>query len=119
MGSGQGSMSQERIVQEQVVEAPTTRSQLDKEFPLRFTSGDTTPSVQNLTRFIASGVAVTITQFDNGADGQMIIVLGDGVTTVANNANIIRQSDPVLTDNALYIFARFNSVWYELNCCGS
>lgn len=111
-------MLPDRIVGEQTIEAPQTRSQLDKEFPLRWTSGDTTPDVTNLTRFIANNNG-TITQFDNGADGQIIWILGDGLTTVANNANIVRSGDPVLTLDSIYVFVRIEGVWYEINCCGS
>lgn len=114
-------MSPVRQTTEVVVEAPQTRSQLDKEFPLRFKEGDTTPTVQNLSRFIANpDTPVTITQFDNGADGQVIWILGDGVTNVANNANIIRQSTGFLVLNAIYVFVRIVDpttkvgVWYEL-----
>lgn len=110
----------ERITGEQVIESPQTRSQLDKEFALLFDAGDTTPSVKNLTRFIANPSSpITITQFDDGGEGQIIWILGDGATTVANNANIVRQADPVLTLNAVYVFVRINEVWYEIVCCGS
>lgn len=103
----------ERLNQEIVIEAPQTPSALDKQFPLRFKSGDTTPSVKNLTRFIGCGFAITVTQFDDGQDGQRIYILGDGQTTVESNVNIVRAATGVLALNRIYTFTRINGKWYE------
>ena len=54
--------------------------------------GDTTPSVSAGNLFITSGGRMggtTITDFDNGMDGQVIhLVSDDNTLTIANNANI-------------------------------
>lgn len=101
-----------------IIEAPQTPSALDKQFPFRFKIGDTTPSVKQLTRFIACGTTVTITNFDDGQDGQRIYVLGDGFTIVENNSNIVRASTSVLTADTVYTFTRIKKPgdvarWYE------
>lgn len=108
-------MSQERLNQEIVIEAPQTPSALDKQFPLKFAEGDATPSVKNLTRFIARATVpgITITNFDDGQDGQRIYILGDGSTGVANNVNIARASSGVLANERIYTFTRINGKWYE------
>lgn len=106
-------MSVERLNEDVVIEAPQTPSALDKQFPLRFHPGDATPSVKNLTRFKANGTPVTITQFDDGQNGQRIYILGDGQTTVASNANIRRSTSGALASERIYTFTRIDSVWYE------
>ena len=55
-------------------------------------TGDTTPNVSAGNLFIDSGgrgAGTIITDFDNGADGQVIhLVSDDNTLTIANNANI-------------------------------
>lgn len=77
--------------------------------------GSATPPVSNVTAFNAGGVLVTITNFTKGAEGQEIHILGDGLTTVAQNANIKRRnaiSEVLLTD-VIYHFMLFQNIWYE------
>lgn len=79
--------------------------------------GSTTPSVENLETWIAknTGAALTVTNFTNGADAQVIYILGDGFTTVANNANIKTNTgaNKLLLANLVYSFHYINNVWYE------
>jgi hypothetical protein len=53
-----------------------------------FTSGDTTPDVSLGTVFFTATSAVTITNFDGGERGKIIIVTSEsnGVTTLQNSA---------------------------------
>jgi hypothetical protein len=51
-----------------------------------------TPDVSNCEYFLCSGSVVTITNFLNGSKPQRINILGDGSTTIANNANIITNT---------------------------
>lgn len=55
-----------------------------------FVDADDTPSVSGGTNFLTANTgATTITQFDDGVNGQMIsIIAGDDNTTIADNANI-------------------------------
>jgi len=52
-----------------------------------------TPNVLNITRLVFQNTTrYDITNFLNGQEGQHIILLGDGYTHVANNANIVNHS---------------------------
>jgi hypothetical protein len=82
----------------------------------RFVAADTTPSVLNHEYWIANNIgAVTVTNFDDGSDCHELRVLGDGFTTVANNANIKTNTgaNKLLAANKVYRFTNFNGVWYE------
>lgn len=56
---------------------------------INFVDGDTTPSVKAGDKFRTNNsVAKTITQFDDGENGQEIkIIAGDGNTTINNGGN--------------------------------
>lgn len=87
-----------------------------KRIAQKFIATDTTPTVKNNELWIANNTgAVTVTQFDEGAEGQPINILGDGFTTIANNANIKTNTgaNKLLAANRLYKFVRINSIWYE------
>ena len=103
-----------QIKGETSVEGSVSPVVLPKDFVARLRKGNVTPSVRNLTRLFAGGVAVTVTDFKEGQDGQSIEILGDGVTNVANNTKIVRASTGVLDLNRVYKFTRFGNKWYEL-----
>jgi hypothetical protein len=76
----------------------------------------TTPKVENGTHFVGSSVApVSVTNFLRGADFQTIQILGDGFTTVVNNATIKTNTaaNKLLAVNKVYRFTNFNGVWIE------
>jgi hypothetical protein len=102
--------------EEVIFQAQVQFNVLEKIFPQKFKAADTTPSVLNLRKFLANNVgAVTVTQFDDGAEAQEISILGEGFTTVANNANIKTNTgaNKLLAANKIYRFTRINGVWYE------
>jgi hypothetical protein len=75
-----------------------------------------TPSVSNLTIFKGSNTGpVTVTQFMNGQEGQVISILGDGNMTIANGALIKTNNgiNKLLLINKIYRFTRISNVWYE------
>ena len=74
-----------------------------------------TPSVKNTEIFKGSGNVVTVTNFKDGASGQLLRVLGDGTTTIANNATIKTNTgaNKLLAANKIYTFSLINNVWYE------
>lgn len=76
-----------------------------------------TPSVANRTVMIGSGHVVTVTNFLNGTDGQPLTIIGDGTTTVSNNANISTSTgaNKLLAANKAYRFTYLVSTahWYE------
>lgn len=91
------------------VKLPTKR-------PVKFIKLDTTPSVQDNEYFECQNtLATTVTQFDNGQDGQRLHILGEGFTTVANNANINTNTaaNKLLAANKVYRFTNFNRIWIE------
>ncbi len=95
--------------------------------PVRFAGGkkidigqfnklDTTPDVKNGEFWkCINVVGTTVTQFDNGYEGQALSILGEGFTTIANNANIKTNTgaNKLLAANKVYRFTRFNKIWYE------
>lgn len=90
--------------------------------PQRFVAGATTPTVEAHNVWIANSIApVTITNFLKGAFGQNIYILGDGFTTIANNANIKTNTgaNKLLATNMFYMFTFFNGVWYEIASSGA
>lgn len=104
------------IRNETIFEAPTTFNVLPRVKHQKFEATDTTPSVLNNKHWIANNTgAVTVTQFDDGAEAQEIAILGEGQTTVANNANIKTNTgaNKLLAANKVYRFTRFNSIWVE------
>lgn len=108
----------ERIPHEQIIEAPQTKTTLDKLFVSSIRAGDTTPSVLNVTLFRANNSApLTITNFDDGQEGQTIKILGDGQTTIQHGTRIFTKTvaDELLATNLVYHFTKFGANWYEVN----
>ncbi len=96
--------------------APTRFNILPTQLPQKFVRSDTTPSVLNHEYWIANNIgATTVTQFDDGSDCHELRILGDGFTTVANNANIKTNTgaNKLLAANKVYRFTNINRVWYE------
>lgn len=81
----------------------------------RFGIGVLTPSVSNCEYWICGGTVVSITNFKDGSDGQNLHILGDGNTTIVNNANIITNTgaNKLLTNNKIYRFTYLNKTWIE------
>jgi hypothetical protein len=82
----------------------------------KFVAADTSPSVLNNADWIANNTgAITVVAFDDGANGQQINILGDGFTTIANNA-VIKTStgaNKLLAANKVYHLTYINGIWYE------
>jgi hypothetical protein len=80
-----------------------------------FFAGDTTPSVKNRTVFLSPGSATTVTNFDEGSEGQCVRILGNGNLTVSHNTTIKNNAagNKVLAANKMYTFTLVNGVWYE------
>ena len=109
-------MSIERVVNEQIIEAPQTHLALPRQFVSKARILDTTPSVKNVTRLVLNNSSATaITNFVDGQDGQEIGVLGDGMSSVTNGAQIKTNTaaNKLLLENRVYRFTKFNGVWIE------
>ena len=79
--------------------------------------GELTPSVLNITRLHFSNTTKTvITNFLYGQEGQEIILLGEGHTEVANNANIVNHSssDVKLTAGAAHKWCFMLGKWRQV-----
>lgn len=89
--------------------------------PTSTLKNSTTPSVANLNTFKACGSIVTITNFLQGSIGQVIYILGDGTTTIQNNANIVTSTgaDVLLTLDTVYQYHLIDDVWYEKKTSGT
>lgn len=101
--------------EEQIFNGPTQFNMLPKEFVETFTSGDTTPSVKNIRVWKCNTGVVTITDFDNGAEGQVIWLLGHANTTITHGTNIMTNTgaNKTLAANRIYSFVHIDGVWYE------
>lgn len=103
-----------QVQRESSIEGSVSPVVLPKDFVSRLSKGNATPNVRNIVRTVAGGVAVTITDFKEGQIGQSIKILGDGVTEVANNANIFRSGTGVLEEGKVYTFTYYEDrVWHE------
>ena len=79
-------------------------------------AGDTTPTVLNCKLFTLQNAApLSVTYFDDGAEGQTIKLLGDGFTTIVNGAalKVNIGANKLLLANIIYTFTLINGVWYE------
>lgn len=99
------------------IESPSTFMIDPTSFVGKIQIGDTTPSVLNVKRFITQNTdPTTITNFLNGQEGQEIVLLGDGNTTLEHGTNIflIDEVDLLLATDKAYSLIRLNSKWYQL-----
>lgn len=79
-------------------------------------------SVKNITRVqLISTAPQNVTYFDNGQEGQELVILGDGQVTVKYDVTKIitnTGADKLLVADKLYKFHMFKrgnfNVWYEL-----
>lgn len=94
----------------------TTNLVLPIELIDKFVLLDTTPSVLNCNIFKTINVVpVSITTFDDGAEGQTIKILGEGQTTINNTATVKTNTGApkLLAANTVYTFTLIEGVWYE------
>jgi len=78
--------------------------------------GNVTPSVLNKTRLIfLNPDVVIVTNILDAQEGQVIYLLGDGFTTIANNANIKTRTaaNRLLANGLVYVFVYMNAQWRE------
>lgn len=82
-----------------------------------FTNGDTTPSVLGASSFkTANAGATSITNFDDGYEGQVItIVAQDANTRIINNANtvLVGGIDYIMNNNDSVTLMLVGSKWIE------
>ena len=87
------------------------------ETPLEFCKlFDTSPTVLNLERIkFQNPTPVTVTNFDDGQEGQYIIVVGDGQTIIDHGTNIFNTAgaDITLANGRVYAYVKVEDVWRE------
>lgn len=83
-----------------------------------YTSADTTPSVYGINRLsIANAGAVSITQFDDGEDGQVIALnFEDANTTVVDSASIQLSGSANFTSaaNKTLVLMKYSTIWQQI-----
>lgn len=101
--------------EEQIFNGPVQFNMLPKVFVGTFVSADATPSVKNIPVWKCNTGVVTITDFDDGAEGQVIHLLGHTNTTITHGTNIMTNTgaNKTLAANRIYSFVHINGVWYE------
>lgn len=82
-----------------------------------YTAADTTPSVYGVTQMdLTNGGATSITDFDDGENGQEVTLwFNDGNTTLVNGANLLLNgaSNKTGTANDVLRIVRRNNKWYQ------
>lgn len=79
-------------------------------------SGDTVISVSNLNFIDFDNTApLTVTSITGGREGITVRFLGDGQTTIQNNATIVTNTgaNKLLVANRVYRFTYWAGIWYE------
>ena len=105
----------ERNRADQIDEGSRRPLHKDVQYRDSFKNGDATPSVMDVNVWKCGTTVVTITNFKHGQEGQIIKILGDANTTIANNANIKTNTgaNKALAANKIYTFTMISNVWYE------
>lgn len=78
--------------------------------------GAVSGSVLNTNRLKLSSIsAVTLTDFSSGGEGQALVVLGDGFTTILHGTKIFTNTgvNKLMNANRIYVFYSFFNIWYE------
>lgn len=81
-----------------------------------YTNGDTTPSVRGLQQLvITNSGGTTITDFDDGYDGQEVtLIFTDANTTLTDGGNLALAGGFTSTANDTLTVRRSGSTWYEV-----
>jgi hypothetical protein len=83
-----------------------------------FTTGTATPNVGGKNRLQAANTsAITITNFNGGVNGQSLMILGDGYTTLQQNSTIANTggSNTLLASGSWYHYIKINGVWTQFS----
>jgi parallel beta-helix repeat protein len=92
--------------------------QMSESFALRYNAGDTSPSVKNTVSMgIANASPTTITNFDDGYDGQVISLnFSDSNTTInRTNAYLDGGVNFTSTANDTLVLKKLGVAWYEIS----
>jgi hypothetical protein len=84
--------------------------------PITFGAADATPTVRDGNVFLTGG-AVTFTDFDDGVEGQSIIILAAHAVTVTDGTNIFLNGSTnfvMASGDTLMLYCHSDGKWYEL-----
>jgi hypothetical protein len=99
---------------ERIIEATESPTVAPRNFVGRLIG--TSPSVRNVSIFqCANSAPTTVVDFLNGQNGQTLVLLGEGNTTIEHGTNIFTNTgaNKLLAANTVYRFTQFNGLWYE------
>jgi hypothetical protein len=80
-------------------------------------ANSTTPSVKGGTNFLTGGTT-TITNFTNGAEGQVIRILAEHAITIVDGTNIFLSGSvnfAMSSTDSLVLIRKANGKWYEIS----
>jgi len=79
-------------------------------------TGDTTPSVEGISLLynVTGGELTKLANFDNGAEGQMLILVNVGTQLTWATAGFLKTSTNALATNSVATFINHNSIWYQV-----
>jgi len=83
---------------------------------IRTLTDDATPSVENGRLFLTGGTT-TITDFDDGIEGQIITVIAEHAITITDGTNIFLNGSAnfvMAATDTLTLVCKADSKWYEI-----
>ena len=116
-GSGAGTTNIVTVAENNLVNVQSGRLQMSSVFGLNYTAADTSPSVKNTTFMsIANAAPTTITNFDDGYEGQVItLTFADANTTIdRSNAYLAGGVNFVSSASDLLTLRKIGAAWYEV-----
>lgn len=105
-----------RVLQNENIEVAQNPVALERKYVGKLKKGATTPNVANIENWdCINTVAVSVTDFKSGQDGQNLFLQGDGFTTLVFGTKIKTNTgvDKLLLVNRLYHLQRRAGVWIE------
>lgn len=116
-GSGAGTTNVVTVAENNLVGVQPNRLQMSATFGLAYSGGDATPSVRNTSfMYITNGGPTTITNFDDGYEGQVITLLFNDSNTTINrdNAYLSGGTNFTSTANDMLTLRKYGNFWIEI-----
>ena len=117
-GSGAGTTNVVTVAENNLANVQPNYLQMSGSFGLIYNAGDTSPSVKNTTvMYIANASATTITNFDDGYDGQVLTLNFADSNTTINRTNAYLDGNVNFTSsiNDTLVLRRIGVAWYEVS----
>ncbi len=117
-GAGAGTTNIVTVESNNLVNVQPNYLQMSGSFGLIYNAGDTSPSVKNTTvMYVANASATTITNFDDGYDGQVLTLNFADSNTTINRSNAYLDGNVNFTSsvNDTLVLRRIGVAWYEVS----